>query len=205
MNKKNRIKKGKKNKDSPKLYHKDIPLDSPGEKYFCIWMDELVDGGYIEKYERCQTYSLSEPFINNFIIQLKTKGKASSQSILYAHFYTPDFKITWTEKGLNTFCNVQGEKWEKPFFVCNLNDAHDKGTSYIEAKPSFDYGNLNRLATINIKWMWKEYRIFVQMVMNEPLFKDTFVPKLLLKKQNGQDRTFKFKPKTLEEYLRLHE
>lgn len=183
------------NKGKGTLYYNSIPYDSLGELSLIYYLEELQENGFIDKFERTSGYSLSNPIVNNFIVNLKTKSKASSEVILHSHLYTPDFNIHWSQKGLEVFCNKFGEKWVKPFLVKDT-------ISVIEAKPSFDFNNMERLVKLSIKWAWDKYGVFIQIVKNDELFKNTFVPKKLLNKQNGQQRAFKYQPKTLEQYLK---
>ena len=74
--------------------------------------------------------------------------------------------------------------------------------SFIENKPEFDFANMTRLVGLNIKWMWQNYGIFVQLVKNRELFEETFTPKAILKTKTGKVRVFKHKVRTLEEYLK---
>lgn len=184
----------KKKKAKKQQYYKGFPIDSEGEMNFIMWMEELKEEGYIEKYERGQSYLLSDSLVNNYVETLKTKSKPKTQTILHGHSYTPDFFIMWTTKGFNIFCNNLGEKWVKPF-MC------DGKFSYIEAKPPFDFANMSRLAMLNIKWMWQKYKIHVQMVKNIELFEKTFTPKAYLVTKTGKTRLVKHKFRTLKEYI----
>ena len=181
------------------LYHNGIPVDSQGEDWFLHWCDELIKAGYINKVERGKSYLLSDALYNNYVQQLKTKSKPKSEVVLYGHSYNLDFEVHWNDKAINIFVNLFGSKWEK-FFL-----AKDYSTgliSYIEAKPTFDFQNMERLATNCIKSLYDKHNIFCQMVKNDNLFKETFVPKTLLKLKNGNNRPWKFKVRTLEEFIK---
>lgn len=180
-----------------KIYkYKDWILDSQGEVDMCYWMEELKTNKYINSFDRGQTLNLSNSFVNSFTTKLKTKSRINWQTILLKHDYTYDFIIDWTDLGLKYFCNRVGEKWLKPFII------NSKSMSFIENKPQFDFQNMNRLVTLNIKWIWQQYQIFIQLIKNDELFKETFVPKALLTTKTGKKRVFKFPVRTLEEYLK---
>jgi len=176
-------------------FYKNIPIDSDGEEKFCMWAEECKKAGYIKEYRRGKSYLLSDVLHNNFAIQLKTKSAPKNQVVLFGHSYNLDFEIEWTKRGKELFCNNFGEKWEK-FFLCHGN------ISYIEMKPVYDFANMTRLATLNVKWLWDKHKIFCQIVTDESLFKNTFVPAeaLLYKKLKTKQKTFKFPVRSLEDY-----
>lgn len=95
------------------------------------------------------------------------------------HIYTPDFKIEW-----------------KSCLECVSSD-------YIEIKPSFDSHNMTRLFTVNQKWVYAKYGIYVQKIVPEKLFKQTFIPDRFLRTDSGkQKRKIKFKYVRISEYLK---
>lgn len=173
-----------------------IPIESVGEQYFLYWCLELKENGYIKNVLRGKSYLLCEALVNSYFVQLKTKSKSMTETILMPHTYTSDFIIEWTEKGKELFCNKFGEKWVK-YFICN-----NSLITHIENKPSeFDFNNMERLAKVNIKFVWDKYKDFIQIVKNDDLFKSTFTPKKIIYKKNGEERARKFKVKTLEEFI----
>ena len=174
-----------------------LPVDSIGEVYFAWYFEELKQSGYVQDYKRGQSYLLSDSLINNYVVQLKTKSKPMHEVVLMGHSYNLDYEVTWTDLGVKHFCNKFGEKFTKPF-VCDSNNK-----SYFECKPQFNYANMGRLATINIKWLYQKYGIYTQVIIPETIFKKTFTPKLMLKTKTGKDRKLNFKVRSLEEYLNL--
>lgn len=173
-----------------------LPVDSKGEEEFVVWMQECKENNLIVDFRRGKSYLLSNALHNNYVTQLKTKSKSSTQLILHGHSYNLDFEITWTEKGKELFCNTFGEKFTK-VFICDQDNI-----SYIETKPPFDFNNMTRLAVLNIKWLWDKYKVFCQIITNDELFKKTFVPKSLLLYKNGKPKNYKFKIKTIEQILK---
>jgi len=193
------MKSKKKNKPKTRepVYFNQIPCDSPGEIYMCHYWQELKDNGFIKEFKRGQSYLLSDSLVNNYVEQLKTKSRPKTETILHGHSFNLDFEIHWEDKGVKKFCTQFGYKWNN-YFICN-----ELGISYIESKPSFDFNNMTRLATLNIKWLWAKYGIFCQVVKNDDLFSKTFMPKTLLKTSKGKDRKFNFKTRSLEQYLAI--
>lgn len=188
-----------KKKEKVVYQYKDLKLDSKGEEDLCYYFEELIEAGYLEKFERGESYELSKSLVNKYQKQLKTKSKEVTKTIMFGHSYEYDFKLTWTKLGKSIFCSKFGENITKPFIIdSNLN-------SRIEAKPIFDYGNMTRLAIINTKWVWDKYNIYIQIIKSDELFKETFLPKKLFKTPTGKIRVLKYKPKLLEEYIKEYE
>ena len=176
---------------------KDWVLDSQGEVDFCWYSQELKDNGFVEKFTRGETKKLSDAMTNVFPVKLKTKTVKKVKNILQPHEYTYDFNIFWSQKGIKYFCSrFEQEDWTKPFLL------NSHSMSFIENKPEFDFANMTRLVGLNIKWMWQNYGIFVQLVKNRELFEETFTPKAILKTKTGKTRVFKHRVKTLQEYLK---
>ena len=78
---------------------------------------------------------------------------------------------------------------------------------FIEIKPSFDMNNMQRLFSINQKWMYLEHEIYVQKVIpvgpkKTCLFAKTFVPQeAMLTAKTRKPKKYKFKTKSLTEFL----
>jgi NH3-dependent NAD+ synthetase len=79
----------------------------------------------------------------------------------------------------------------------------NENKSYFEAKPQYDFNNMTRLATLNVKWLYQKYGIYTQVIIPERIFQKTFTPKLMLKTKTGKERKLNFKVRSLEEYLNL--
>lgn len=177
--------------------YKDWNLDSQGEVDFCYYLEELEKAGYIEDFKRGMSYCLSNSLVNTYKTTSKKGIIQKSQTILSSHVYTPDFQIYWTKEGRKLFTYTLGEnKITKPFIL--------DWTEYsiIENKPAFDFANMTRLSSLNIKWMWDKYGIYVQKIVNDELFAKTFTPKACLKTKTGKDRKIKWEVRTLEEYVK---
>ena len=168
---------------------------SKEELYFSWFLDELKDNGYISHYEyECKSYNLSFKATYTEEKQLKTKTKTVSKHLLAGHVYTPDFKIKWDFKAFEHF--TKAYSLALPFW------GNNQYQSIIEVKPVFDQNNMTRLFSINQKWMMAEHGIYVQKVIPQKLFKDTFTPKrYLITDGGGQARRIKWKKRSLEEFV----
>ena len=61
---------------------------------------------------------------------------------------------------------------------------------------------MTRLFSINQKWMYSEHGIYIQKVIPQKLFADTFTPKrYLMTDGGGQARKIKWDVKSLEEFV----
>ena len=200
------------------------PYDSPEELYVSWYLDELVEAGYVLKYDYQPTpYRLSPRGTYIWGKELKTKTKRTESTLLHEHIYTPDFKITWDGIARSIFVKNVDMFWrtiatpsdayvckETPFWVRNtsfmdgsfLESLQPLFESILEVKPLFDRNNMTRLFTINQKWVYDKYGVYVQKIIPQKLFKDTFTPmKYLLTDSGKQKRKLIFAPKTLEEYV----
>ena len=194
----------------PKIVYNGIEFDSEEERLFYLYLEELKDNGYVRDFTfHVDSFVLSEPVKYSWAKKMKTKSKEMESTLLQGHVYTPDFKIIWNPKGYERFYfNIFDENklFDKVPFVNNIgNDGNDIG-SYIEVKPSFDMNNMQRLFSINQKWMWQEHKIYVQKVIpigkNTCLFAKTFVPQeAMLTAKTKKPKKYKFTTKSLQEFL----
>jgi hypothetical protein len=122
--------------------------------------------------------------------------------LLREHIYTFDFEIKWNKKAKGIFYyNIDDKvKLDKIPFIAQ-NDI-----TKVETKPSWDMQNMSRLWSINCKWVYQKYNIYVQKIIptgkNTCLFARTFVPqKALLTKKTKQPKKFKYPVRTLLEFL----
>ncbi|XAI97358.1 hypothetical protein [Leptolyngbya phage Lbo-JY46] len=200
------IKRNKKTKyessDEPRLYHGDIPLDSEHELWICWWLDELKDLGFIKYYTRAEPFSLSHGYTNNYVVKMKTKSKPMRQSICGGHVYTPEFRVVWHKKALDKIVWLMdsGDKFDK--VLIGHIAANKELYTIIEVKPEFDYNNMTRLFTINQKWVFDKYGIWVNLIKPKELFKKTFTPVNFRKTKTGKERKIDWKVKNLTTYLK---
>jgi hypothetical protein len=197
------------------VIEKEIQFDSDEEMYFYWWLEELRQAGYIKEIIRdVEPFDLSSRLSITYTVktQLKTKIKEKEKdiTILHPHIYTADFKVIWADKALH--------KLHEPIFVVGSNinilfysnvvfpDPNGIVFSFFEVKPTYDQNNMTRLFTVNQKWVWDKFAVFINKVIPEKLFSDTFTPmRYLTTNKSGKLRKIKFKVRTLEEYLSLYD
>ena len=189
-------------------------LKSHLEWMFCCYLDELKEAGFIKEwnYETVK-FELTERIYLPYLVQLKTKIVSQQECLLRENTYQPDFPVVWDLSAKNIFyldrdTPITTKISNIPF---RLHTSNSTMVSLIEAKPDFE--KLNSSIEFNLiqKQLYKEQQIYVQKVKIPTIFKDTFIPKKALdtyiylrdtEKNKKGDSKFKFKTKTLDEYLK---
>ena len=91
--------------------------------------------------------------------QLKTKTKTVDKFLFHPHVYTPDFSFFLKSGVLEKYFKL-------PQRDCVV----------VDVKGAFNpYGDPKQFS-INCKWMWAKYEVFVEKIIPEKLFKKTWVP-----------------------------
>lgn len=165
-----------------------IEFDSNEEIEFYMWIQEAVLNDLIyEHYYQPEEYILSTKKIRLVEKKLKTKTKKVEKHLLHPHKYTPDFSVYLTATGLDLIP-----------FIC----AEGIENAIIDIKGSFNQHGGDREFSINQKWVYEKYGVFVNKVVPEKLFKATWVPHLarFTPKTNQLKRKFA-KCKTIKEFL----
>src|SRR5271155_1890748 len=171
-----------------------ILLDSIEEKYFCYWLDEAKDAGWVDRWVYVTKPFLVCPYIRLPYIkttQLKTKLKQEYKEFTLLHDleYTPDFKIKWTQKGIDRFVSyVKGETDHnyanpKSLFFCGywqVKDISLSTTTWVEIKPNFDmHGKISKFSVLQ-KILWTFKGLFVDLIQFPDLFKETWMPTAIM-------------------------
>ncbi len=145
-----------KNKKEPvyKSYHK---FDSQEEQEFYWWCDEAFEAGLIECFRfHPKPWILSEKITYPVIKKLKTKTKTVDKHLFHPHIYTPDFVIV--SEGVDGL-----ERYGHNVYV-------------IDVKGGFSIYNNHREFSINQKWVWQKFGLYVNRVIPKKFFKKTWVP-----------------------------
>lgn len=182
-------------------YHQGIAIDSEEEYAFLIWLEELIERGFVESVKRADSISLSESVVVEYTEekQMKTKIKLvdKSQKLLEKHIYTPEFEVFFSKLGLKRMIHdlrFDEGKVDK-LFISN-------GQVVIfEIKPEWDQNNMERLFKINQKWIYDKCKIFVNLIKPFQLFEKTFTPKAWLTTPTGKKRVIHWQVRSLDEYL----
>lgn len=132
-------------------------MDSDEERHFYAWLIEAERSGLVSNIEyHSGSFVLADRATIPVEKQLKTKTKIVEKFLLHPHRYTPDFVFVW--HGLfNPFTTFQNTTWV---------DVKGTGSKYHDQK-SF---------SINRKWVYEKFGIYINQVVPEKLFKKTFLP-----------------------------
>lgn len=159
-----------KNKKS-KIVYEDLELDSKEELEFIYWLNEGKDAGLIKSY----IYQPPEYLLFDKIVVTKRLKKGKKEvdkevTLLNSHIYSPDFNIFFSDKFLELCKN---NEWNKIFKVLE----NDKPL-ICDIKGSFSRNGGDRSFSINQKWMYQKYGIYINKIVPADLFKITWVPEL---------------------------
>lgn len=169
--------------------------------------EELIKAGYAERVERSPSYSLCDPVQSSYAVQLKRASKQETQTISQGVTYTPDYDIYFTGRALGIFCwdLTSGKKWDKNLLVVQPFTDGVIPTLYracCEVKPDFSRNSTTPKSVQSMKWLYQRLGVYVNLFRPNRIFEGLFLPDKYLMTERGTKRILKFKPKTLQEYLK---
>lgn len=163
---------------------------SKEELYFSWYLDELVERGFVLKYEyELYSFDLFDKQDIDWFELKKTKDVKKSFTLFNPMTYTPDFKITWSSKAIGVFVGSHSVK--RTVFHPSIDDEIE-GTviSYVDVKGdvlahqgSSNYGAFS--FPYKQKLMWLKFRIYTHKIVPIKLFRDTFTPSRYLLTDGG--------------------
>lgn len=190
--------------------------DSDEEEWIREWLEELYDYGYIKSYSmHPKSFLLCDKVDGTKITYRKTmSNKVEKVSIIREHYYTCDFKVKWHPDAYGVFCvnPIDRNYTTNKYLLCDENYI-----SYIEVKPIYDMQNMTMFFSLNRKWVYQKYghiiNLIIPTILNKPrsnIFQLTFTPSYLydtlvykrdtIKNKKG-DTKFRYKIKTLNEFI----
>jgi len=137
-------------------------FDSQEELDFYYWLLEAQEHGLISniKYQP-ETFMLSNRVSLFYEKQLKTKVKECEHFLFHPHFYTPDF-----------YFEVVGSRLREFFTISK----YTKNTQvWTDVKGVFNRHNDAKQFSMNCKWMWQAYGIYIEKIVPVKLFLKTWV------------------------------
>ena len=139
---------------------------SDEEFYFYLWLKEAEDNGLIcgVAYEPT-SYELCPRAAVTYDKQIKTKVKNVEKFLFYNHEYTPDFIFIINDQRLT-------EYFVAPKYLGKL-------AVTVDVKGTFHKHNDGRAFSMNQKWMWVRFGIYVEKIVPKKMFKDIWVPDAL--------------------------
>lgn len=192
-------------------------LASMEEDYFQWYLDELIDAGYVRSFKyQPKPFRLFKGASVQWLEVLKTKTKERTQPLLSEHVYQADFILYWNDSAemlfYGGFESVLNTSLKKFPFIAN----HDENLGYytvLDVKGTFNQNDAWRRFSIDQKWVFLTYNIYVQKIITVPsgtkkftpantLFTKTFMPKRYKRTdEDKQDRVIHFPHKSLQEYV----
>lgn len=182
-------------------------FDSDEEMYAFWYFSELKEAGFIKEIQlHPKSFDLSKPVRSTYVKQMATKDKVVEEELMKGHIYTADLLVIWDPKGKGLiFDTIHGGARFKERSSIKKFVARHEGEEYVsivEVKPSFDQNNMTRLAKINQKWVWHQFGYFVNIMIPQKWFKNTFTPKrFLFTNKSGKPRKIDFKVVKLKEFI----
>lgn len=132
-------------------------MDSDEERDFYSWLLEAESVGLVANIEyHNRPLELSPRATTQETIQLKTKTKIVERFLLHPHQYTPDFIFSWAGGGC-PFAKTSRFIWV---------DVKGSGSRFHDGKQF----------SINQKWVYDKYGIYINKVVPRKLFLKTWVP-----------------------------
>ena len=195
-------------------------FDSKEEYYFNLWLDELSRRGLVEysKYHP-KPFILSDTVHLSYQKQLKTKIKDEQAHLFGSHEYQADWIIFWNErlKGIFFFdSSIPGRSPTDFPFIVNWSENRRSFFSVIDVKGTFNQNDAYRRFSIEQKWVWQKFGIYVQKIIPMPtnkekpkpagaLFLTTFMPvRATLTDIKAIDKKLKYKYKLIDEFMSEH-
>jgi hypothetical protein len=164
---------------------------SDEELFFWCWLKESESKKLVDniKYES-RVFELAPRASIEYERQLKTKTKVCDKFLFHKHAYTPDFEFRVIHDSLDQyFVNTA-------YLVLNW--------ILVDVKGSFNQHGDPKQFSINQKWMYDKFDIYIQKIVPEKFFKLAFAPDIFLKTpKTGKLSTSKkvIGCKNIEEYM----
>lgn len=176
------------------LNKKDLPegIDSLQEVYFEWWLQELIDLGYLKRYNRSKNYKLIDSVYKTKLDFKPTKKQPNrhllvQRSILQSWSYEPDYDLYWEEKSFNFLFQDIDFLYRKDFETLFYAEwVNGEWMSIVDIKPiSFRGGNMSSSVKFPIiqKMMYKKYEVYIHKISpvgKGSLFQKTFTPERYL-------------------------
>jgi len=135
-----------------------MKFDSPEEEQFYEWLKEAERVGLVSEIEyQPKPFKLTERVNIPVIVRLKTKTKVVDRFLLHPHSYTADFSFL-ADKSLGFITTGQ--------------------RCWVDVKGGFSRFHDAKSFSINQKFVFFRFGIYINKVVPEKLFKKTFVPEV---------------------------
>lgn len=184
-----------------------ITFDSNEELVFSWYLNELKDRNIVDNWiYQPNSFILSYPFERTVKKVLKTSEKYVKKAFLRGHTYKADFAITWNKEFKDKiFFTLHGNNEGKNiYFVANTSKI-DENIHYtlVDVKGTYNQQDAWRRFSIEQKWIFTMYGLYVQKVIPDELFKKTFTPaRYCFTNKTMKPRKLKWRAVTVDEYIK---
>ena len=181
-----------------------IEFASKEEIYFRWYLDDLKSAGIVKRFEyQPETLVLSDGAKVVQTVILKTKVKQVERSLFRHKTYTPDYYVFFNNE--NPASILFHEDLLHGFLTRKPKDIPFLGGvlgCVVDIKPQFERDSARARAFALIQaWLWETYNTFVQPVVYQKLFEQTFTPdRFLLTDKSGKFRVINYPVRTLHDY-----
>lgn len=175
---------------SDPVLNQSVQTDSQEEIALYNWCVEASQVKFINSWS--EEFPLYHPASIKLADTVKDdKGK----TILRPHEYTPDFDIWFTPLFFEIFPNML------TFFKFS-EELNGNKRVLIDVKGVFNMHGGDRIFAINQKWVYQKSNLYINKLVPDDLFRETFVPKLeLYTKKTHKLREKYLTFKTIDQYI----
>ncbi len=201
-----------------------INFKSDEEKYFYWWLKELIDRKLVTSFiYQPKPFILSTPVNLPYQKALVTKVKTIDVTLLQEHQYQADFMFFWNPD----ISDIQGKifigldhtlstSFKHIPLIANFSKKKNCYYSIIDTKGTYNQHNAWRMFSIEQKWVYQNFKIYVQKIITHPhitrtgkmipmnaLFPNTFVPdRFLTTDKSGKRRKINYVFSSIDHYLK---
>jgi len=179
--------------------------DSMSEKWTLMWLECLLNEGFIENIQRADNFHLTDAVYKKYHDVLKTKTNIKEEPLLQSSSYTPDFEFDITPKGQKLSLFKEIDTLERCFKRSDFTFITQNNHCIIEVKGTKFGGKNSTLAEFvyKQKFTYQKYGVYVNLVTPDKLFPLTFCsPGYLLSPIKQIQRKIKFKIVHFQDWLK---
>jgi len=178
-------------------------FDSKEELYFSWYLNELEEKGILDKWMyHPKEFILSDKVLRQYSQTKNNKTRILSNFLLHPHNYQADFLIYWNNDyhgkifvNLDSSLNIKNAP-----FIANKENNY----SVIDVKGSYNKHDSYRRFSIEQKWVYSKYKIYVQKIIPVKLFELTFTPeRYLFTDMERKSRKLNYNAISLNDYLKI--
>lgn len=146
-----------------------MSFDSVEEGEFYAWCLEAKEHGFIEDFvyhpepfKLSERQSTTRTKVYYTKVRRERREKVEEVFLFHPHEYTPDFKLSLSDKWLDKFSTALHHD--------------DFNVAWIDVKGTFGMFHDDKSFSINQKWVYQKYGVVVNKVVPKRFFPKTWVP-----------------------------